>query len=176
MKKLIAILAAGILACCAFAGCGEAADSNKETTAPETTAAVETTVAPTTEAPKATPDEAEKADITGAWVVGAFNRDGKDYSVPEYAELVGVDSDSLLIVYTFDAEGKTTCTMAGVTVEGTYTFDGTNVQTTFENASPAFKYDENNDSLFVNDENTGVTTLLVRGEAEENGSEETAEE
>ena len=137
---------------------------------------METTVAPTTEAPKATPDEAEKADITGAWVVGAFNRDGKDYSVPEYAELVGVDSDSLLIVYTFDAEGKTTCTMAGVTVEGTYTFDGTNVQTTFENASPAFTYDENKDSLFVTDENTGVTTLLVRGEAEENGSEETAEE
>ena len=171
MKKLIAILAAGILACCAFAGCGEASDSNKETTA-----AVGTTVAPTTEAPKATPDDAEKADITGAWVVGAFNRDGKDYSVPEYAELVGVDSDSLLIVYTFDAEGKTTCTMAGVTVEGTYTFDGTNVQTTFENASPAFTYDENKDSLFVTDENTGVTTLLVRGEAEENGSEETAEE
>ena len=162
MKKLIAILAAGILACCAFAGCGEAADSNKETTAPETTAAVETTVAPTTEAPKATPDEAEKADITGAWVVGAFNRDGKDYSVPEYAELVGVDSDSLLIVYTFDAEGKTTCTMAGVTVEGTYTFDGTKLQTTFEGSAPLFEYSAEKDILVSADEATGITTVLGR--------------
>lgn len=178
MKKILAIVMASMFACAAFAGCGAKQESKEETTtAPETTAAVATTAAPVATPDSAVAPSADAEKIVGTWVVGGFvMADGTAYNTAEYAEANGVEEAALLITYTFDKEGKSTCSVAGVEVEGTYTFDGKTIQTQFTGSAPKFEFDAEKDVLTVLDENTGVTTIMQRADAEANAAEAGAED
>ncbi len=165
MKKTIAILAACVLAASMFAGCSgksssSSADSSASSKAEETTAAATTAEATTEAATKS-----NTADITGAWENTYFtDSDGQTYKTTDYAAAFGLEEDAIKGTYTFDENGKSTCTSLGVTVEGTYTFDGTNVQVTFVGSAPKFVYNAEDDTLLSTDEASGVTTVMTRAE------------
>ena len=72
------------------------------------------------------------------------------------------EATAVSVAYTFSADGKTTCTYGEASVEGTYTFDGTKLQTTFEGSAPLFEYSAEKDILVSADEATGITTVLGR--------------
>ena len=123
MKKTIALLAACVLAASVFAGCG----NNNASSAAESTTAAAAEEATTVAAAAASEEDA----IAGEWQTASFvDAEGTEYTVAEYADLNGVEATTLEIKYTFDGNGKTTCTGLGTTVEGTYTFDGTTVKLT----------------------------------------------
>ena len=165
MKKVFALVITGVLAASMLAGCGGNSSSSADkssaadTTAAQTTAAPETTVAATT----------ANDLISGKWTLNSFTAEGTVYSLEEYAEKNEVPADSLVVNYEFDAAGNVSCTALGMTVSGTYTFDGKTVQTTFEgyeaNANPKFDYDAEKDTLSATDTSTGVVTTMVRAAA-----------
>lgn len=167
MKKAIALLAACLLTASVFVGCsGKSSDSGSKAESSASSEAKDTTAAPTTQ------PTTKAADVTGSWVYTSFvTSDGTEYTVKDYAQSIGVDENTVLVSYTFDAAGKATCTALGMTVEGTYTFDGKTLQTAFENSSPKFDYDAAKDSLAVTDASTGLTSVMTRGTASEGATE-----
>ena len=88
--------------------------------------------------------------------------DGKSYNTADYAVANGVEESTVIVSYTFDKEGKATCTAVGATVEGTYTFDGKTLQTKFTGSEPAFEYDAEKDLLSNKDATTGITSVMSR--------------
>lgn len=153
MKKIIAVFAACVLAASVFVGCSKS-ESSSSSSAEATTAAKEETTAEPTKA---------EADITGAWVSTAYiTADGKSYNTADYAAANGVEESTVIVSYTFDKEGKATCTAVGATVEGTYTFDGKTLQTKFTGSEPAFEYDAEKDLLSNKDATTGITSVMSR--------------
>ena len=157
-------MAASAFAGCSNSGSSEAASSaaTAETSAAETKAEA-TTEAAATEASSDATASAVAADITGVWITTNYiTADGTTYTTEEYAEKNGVELDAVSVAYTFSADGKTTCTYGEASVEGTYTFDGTKLQTTFEGSAPLFEYSAEKDILVSADEATGITTVLGR--------------
>ena len=150
MKKTIALLAACLLAASVFAGCG---NNNASSAAEATTVA-------------AAADDAEDATT----VVAAANADaefdvtadGTEYTPADYAAANGVEEETVTVTYTFDAEGKATCTALGATVEGTYTIEGTKVKTAFTGSAPEFEYSEENGTLSNTDPATGIVSVLSK--------------
>lgn len=159
MKKTIALLAACLMAATAFVGCSN--NANSSSAAAETTVAAEADA--DAEATTAAEADEETPDIAGVWVsTGYVTADGTAYSTAEYAEANGVDEDTVTVAYTFDGNGKATCTALGASVEGTYTFDGKKLETKFEGSAPVFEYDAEKDILANLDEASGVTSVMGR--------------
>ena len=52
--------------------------------------------------------------------------------------------------------------VGGIGVEGTYEFDGEKVTSTINNSTSVFVYNEDDDTLSSSDENTGITSVMVR--------------
>lgn len=167
MKKIIAVLAAGMLLCGALAGCGGSGSSAATDSKTEDTTAAASTAAPTTKAPETTAPTNNKA-VAGTWVIEGFVYDGNTYGIEEYAELIGSTSDLLAVTYSFTEDGKAVCSAAGASVNGTYTFDGTTLQTSFDASNPKFTYDAESDALLNDEATTGVITVMVRAEDDTN--------
>ena len=160
MKKTIALLAACLLAASVFAGCG---NNNASSAAEATTvaAAADDAEDATTVAAAANADA--EFDVTGTWTSSAYiTADGTEYTPADYAAANGVEEETVTVTYTFDAEGKATCTALGATVEGTYTIEGTKVKTAFTGSAPEFEYSEENGTLSNTDPATGIVSVLSK--------------
>ena len=160
MKKTIALLAACLLAASVFAGCG---NNNASSAAEATTvaAAADDAEEATTVAAAANADA--EFDVTGTWTSSAYiTADGTEYTPADYAAANGVEEETVTVTYTFDAEGKATCTALGATVEGTYTIEGTKVKTAFTGSAPEFEYSEENGTMFNTDPATGIVSVLSK--------------
>lgn len=160
MKKTIALLAACLLAASVFAGCG---NNNASSAAEATTvaAAADDAEEATTVAAAANADA--EFDVTGTWTSSAYiTADGTEYTPADYAAANGVEEETVTVTYTFDAEGKATCTALGATVEGTYTIEGTKVKTAFTGSAPEFEYSEENGTLSNTDPATGIVSVLSK--------------
>lgn len=160
MKKTIALLAACVLAASVFAGCG---NNNASSAAEATTvaAAADDAEDATTVAAAANADA--EFDVTGTWTSSAYiTADGTEYTPADYAAANGVEEETVTVTYTFDAEGKATCTALGATVEGTYTIEGTKVKTAFTGSAPEFEYSEENGTLSNTDPATGIVSVLSK--------------
>ena len=160
MKKTIALLAACLLAASVFAGCG---NNNASSAAEATTvaAAADDAEDATTVAAAANADA--EFDVTGTWTSPAYiTADGTEYTPAAYAAANGVEEETVTVTYTFDAEGKATCTALGATVEGTYTIEGTKVKTAFTGSAPEFEYSEENGTLSNTDPATGIVSVLSK--------------
>ena len=102
-------------------------------------------------------------DVTGTWTSSAYiTADGTEYTPADYAAANGVEEETVTVTYTFDAEGKATCTALGATVEGTYTIEGTKVKTAFTGSAPEFEYDAEKDTLTNTDPATGIVSVMSR--------------
>ena len=160
MKKTIALLAACLLAASVFAGCG---NNNASSAAEATTvaAAADDAEDATTVAAAANADA--EFDVTGTWTSSAYiTADGTEYTPADYAAANGVEEETVTVTYTFDAEGKATCTALGATVEGTYTIEGTKVKTALTGSAPDFEYSEENGTLSNTDPATGIVSVLSK--------------
>lgn len=161
MKKIIALIVACLLAVSIFAGCGGSSDT--ASTEAADAAATEAADAAATEAATEAAADGETADITGVWVTTDFiDAEGNTYTLEDYAKANGVEAESITVTYTFGADGSAACGAAGTSVDGTYTFDGTTVKTTFEAASPTFEYDAERDLLTNSEDASGVVSVLAR--------------
>ena len=108
-------------------------------------------------------DDTQVADITGEWVLDQIvDADGNSQTLEEYCADKGVDSSGVDVTYTFSEDGTLVGAVGGVGVEGTYEFDGEKVACTIDGSTSAFNYNADDDTLFYSDENTGVTSVLVR--------------
>lgn len=162
MKKTIALLAACVLAASVFAGCG---NNNASSAAEATTVAADAAdAADAANDAETTAAAAEgEVDVTGTWTSSAYiTADGAEYAPADYAAANGVDEETVTVTYTFDAEGKATCTAIGATVEGTYTVEGTKVKTAFTGSAPEFEYDAEKDTLTNTDPATGIVSVMSR--------------
>ena len=159
MKKTIALLAACLLAASVFAGCG---NNNASSAAEATTVAAADDAEEATTVAAAANADAE-FDVTGTWTSSAYiTADGTEYTPADYAAANGVEEETVTVTYTFDAEGKATCTALGATVEGTYTIEGTKVKTAFTGSAPEFEYSEENGTLSNTDPATGIVSVLSK--------------
>ena len=162
MKKTIALLAACLLAASVFAGCG---NNNASSAAEATTVAAADAADDAEEATTvaAAADADAEFDVTGTWTSSAYiTADGTEYAPADYAAANGVDEETVTVTYTFDAEGKATCTAIGATVEGTYTVECTKVKTAFTGSAPEFEYDAEKDTLTNTDPATGIVSVMSR--------------
>ena len=160
MKKTIALLAACLLAASVFAGCG---NNNASSAAEATTVAAAADDAEDATTVVAAANADAEFDVTGTWTSSAYiTADGTEYAPADYAAANGVDEETVTVTYTFDAEGKATCTAIGATVEGTYTVEGTKVKTAFTGSAPEFEYDAEKDTLTNTDPATGIVSVMSR--------------
>ncbi len=160
MKKTIALLAACLLAASVFAGCG---NNNASSAAEATTVAAAADDAEDATTVVAAANADAEFDVTGTWTSSAYiTADGTEYTPADYAAANGVEEETVTVTYTFDAEGKATCTALGATVEGTYTIEGTKVKTAFTGSAPEFEYSEENGTLSNTDPATGIVSVLSK--------------
>ena len=107
--------------------------------------------------------DAQVADITGEWVLDAIvDADGNSQTLDEYCAAQVVDTQGLDATYTFEEDGTVVGAVGGIGVEGTYEFDGEKVTSTINNSTSVFVYNEDDDTLSSSDENTGITSVMVR--------------
>ena len=103
------------------------------------------------------------ADITGEWVLDQIvDADGNSQTLEEYCAAKGVDSSGVDVTYTFSEDGTLVGAVGGVGVEGTYEFDGSTVSCTISDATSNFDYNADDDTISYSDENTGLSSVLVR--------------
>lgn len=160
MKKIIAIAMAAMLICSVFAGCGGAANSSTTETKAETEA---TTVADDAADEETTAASDAEFEYVGTWVVVRFvTTDGSEYGLADYAVLSGQTEEDTTIVYTFAEDGKVTCTVGTAAVEGTYTVNGTEIETTFAANSPKFEFNAETGEISTVDAATQVTTYYAK--------------
>ena len=160
MEKTIALLAACLLAASVFAGCG---NNNASSAAEATTVAAAADDAEDATTVVAAANADAEFDVTGTWTSSAYiTADGTEYTPADYAAANGVEEETVTVTYTFDAEGKATCTALGATVEGTYTIEGTKVKTAFTGSAPEFEYSEENGTLSNTDPATGIVSVLSK--------------
>jgi hypothetical protein len=108
-------------------------------------------------------DDTQVADITGEWVLDQIvDADGNSQTLEEYCAAQGVDSSGVDVTYTFSEDGTLVGAVGGVGVEGTYEFDGSTVSCTISDATSNFDYNADDDTISYSDENTGLSSVLVR--------------
>lgn len=148
-KKVIVTVMAVALSVSTLVGCGGNNNAGAAAPAADSTATATASV--------------DASAIVGSWLSGSFAVNGEVYDPDTYAEMNGLTSDDIVSVYTFDENGTVSATLAGAEATGTYTFDGTYINTTFENGSTVkFEYDAENDGLGVEDPASGVITFFAR--------------
>lgn len=158
IKGLVLLLALCLVGSFAMYGCGSddksssKADSSASDTADKTSDDSENS-----------DDDTQVADITGEWVLDQIvDADGNSQTLEEYCAAKGVDSSGVDVTYTFSEDGTLVGAVGGVGVEGTYEFDGSTVSCTISGTTSNFDYNANDDTISYSDENTGLSSVLVR--------------
>lgn len=158
IKGLVLLLALCLVGSFAMYGCGSddksssKADSSASDTADKTSDDSENS-----------DDDTQVADITGEWVLDQIvGADGNSQTLEEYCADKGVDSSGVDVTYTFSEDGTLVGAVGGVGVEGTYEFDGSTVSCTISGTTSNFDYNADDDTISYSDENTGLSSVLVR--------------
>lgn len=158
IKGLVLLLALCLVGSFAMYGCGSddksssKADSSASDTADKTSDDSENS-----------DDDTQVADITGEWVLDQIvDADGNSQTLEEYCADKGVDSSGVDVTYTFSEDGTLVGAVGGVGVEGTYEFDGSTVSCTISGTTSNFDYNADDDTISYSDENTGLSSVLVR--------------
>lgn len=158
IKGLVLLLALCLVGSFAMYGCGSddksssKADSSASDTADKSSDDSENS-----------DDDTQVADITGEWVLDQIvDADGNSQTLEEYCAAQGVDSSGVDVTYTFSEDGTLVGAVGGVGVEGTYEFDGSTVSCTISDATSNFDYNADDDTISYSDENTGLSSVLVR--------------
>lgn len=158
IKGLVLLLALCLVGSFAMYGCGSddksssKADSSASDTADKSSDDSENS-----------DDDTQVADITGEWVLDAIiDGDGNSQTLAEYCADKGVDSSGVDVTYTFSEDGTLVGAVGGVGVEGTYEFDGEQVACTISGTTSSFDYNADDDTISYSDENTGLSSVLVR--------------
>ena len=158
IKGLVLLLALCLVGSFAMYGCGSddksssKADSSASDTADKTSNDSENS-----------DDDTQVADITGEWVLDQIvDADGNSQTLEEYCADKGVDSSGVDVTYTFSEDGTLVGAVGGVGVEGTYEFDGSTVSCTISGTTSNFDYNADDDTISYSDENTGLSSVLVR--------------
>lgn len=158
IKGLVLLLALCLVGSFAMYGCGSddksssKADSSASDTADKSSNDSENS-----------DDDTQVADITGEWVLDQIvDADGNSQTLEEYCADKGVDSSGVDVTYTFSEDGTLVGAVGGVGVEGTYEFDGSTVSCTISGTTSNFDYNADDDTISYSDENTGLSSVLVR--------------
>lgn len=158
IKGLVLLLALCLVGSFAMYGCGSddksssKADSSASDTADKSSDDSENS-----------DDDTQVADITGEWVLDQIvDADGNSQTLEEYCADKGVDSSGVDVTYTFSEDGTLVGAVGGVGVEGTYEFDGSTVSCTISDTTSNFDYNADDDTISYSDENTGLSSVLVR--------------
>lgn len=158
IKGLVLLLALCLVGSFAMYGCGSddksssKADSSASDTADKSSDDSENS-----------DDDTQVTDITGEWVLDQIvDADGNSQTLEEYCADKGVDSSGVDVTYTFSEDGTLVGAVGGVGVEGTYEFDGSTVSCTISGTTSNFDYNADDDTISYSDENTGLSSVLVR--------------
>ena len=155
MKKIALLLALCMVGTAVFCGCGS--KDNGESSANESS------VSQSAESSDTAQDDSAEVSVTGTWGVSEIiDADGNSLTFEEYCQAMDVEPEQVGGTYTYNDDGSVIATVAGVDVEGTYEFDGEKVTSTINNSTSVFVYNEDDDTLSSSDENTGITSVMVR--------------
>lgn len=158
IKGLVLLLALCLVGSFAMYGCGS---DDKSSSKADSSAS--DTADKTSDDSKNSDDDTQVADITGEWVLDAIiDGDGNSQTLAEYCADKGVDSSGVDVTYTFSEDGTLVGAVGGVGVEGTYEFDGSTVSCTISGTTSNFDYNADDDTISYSDENTGLSSVLVR--------------
>lgn len=158
IKGLVLLLALCLVGSFAMYGCGS---DDKSSSKADSSAS--DTADKSSDDSKNSDDDTQVADITGEWVLDQIvDADGNSQTLEEYCAAQGVDSSGVDVTYTFSEDGTLVGAVGGVGVEGTYEFDGSTVSCTISDATSNFDYNADDDTISYSDENTGLSSVLVR--------------
>lgn len=158
IKGLVLLLALCLVGSFAMYGCGS---DDKSSSKADSSAS--DTADKSSDDSKKSDDDTQVADITGEWVLDQIvDADGNSQTLEEYCAAKGVDSSGVDVTYTFSEDGTLVGAVGGVGVEGTYEFDGSTVSCTISDATSNFDYNADDDTISYSDENTGLSSVLVR--------------
>lgn len=157
IKGLVLLLALCLVGSFAMYGCGSDDKSSSKADSSASDAADKTSD------DSEDSDDVEEVDITGEWVLDQIvDADGNSQTLEEYCADKGVDSSGVDVTYTFSEDGTLVGAVGGVGVEGTYEFDGEQVACTISGTTSNFDYNADDDTISYSDENTGLSSVLVR--------------
>lgn len=158
IKGLVLLLALCLVGSFAMYGCGS---DDKSSSKVDSSAS--DTADKTSDDSENSDDDTQVADITGEWVLDQIvDADGNSQTLEEYCADKGVDSSGVDVTYTFSEDGTLVGAVGGVGVEGTYEFDGSTVSCTISGTTSNFDYNADDDTISYSDENTGLSSVLVR--------------
>lgn len=158
IKGLVLLLALCLVGSFAMYGCGS---DDKSSSKAESSAS--DTAEKSSDDSKNSDDDTQVADITGEWVLDQIvDADGNSQTLEEYCAAKGVDSSGVDVTYTFSEDGTLVGAVGGVGVEGTYEFDGSTISCTISDTTSNFDYNADDDTISYSDENTGLSSVLVR--------------
>ena len=158
IKGLVLLLALCLVGSFAMYGCGSDDKSSSKATS-----SASDTADKTSDDSENSDDDTQVADITGEWVLDQIvDADGNSQTLEEYCADKGVDSSGVDVTYTFSEDGTLVGAVGGVGVEGTYEFDGSTVSCTISGTTSNFDYNADDDTISYSDENTGLSSVLVR--------------
>lgn len=158
IKGLVLLLALCLVGSFAMYGCG----SDDKSSSKATSSASDTADKSSNDSENSD-DDTQVADITGEWVLDQIvDADGNSQTLEEYCAAKGVDSSGVDVTYTFSEDGTLVGAVGGVGVEGTYEFDGSTVSCTISGTTSNFDYNADDDTISYSDENTGLSSVLVR--------------
>lgn len=158
IKGLVLLLALCLVGSFAMYGCGS---DDKSSSKAESSAS--DTADKSSDDSENSDDDTQVADITGEWVLDQIvDADGNSQTLEEYCADKGVDSSGVDVTYTFSEDGTLVGAVGGVGVEGTYEFDGSTVSCTISGTTSNFDYNADDDTISYSDENTGLSSVLVR--------------
>ena len=158
IKGLVLLLALCLVGSFAMYGCGsdDKSSSKADSSASET-------ADKSSDDSENSDNDTQVADITGEWVLDLIvDADGNSQTLEEYCADKGVDSSGVDVTYTFSEDGTLVGAVGGVGVEGTYEFDGSTVSCTISGTTSNFDYNADDDTISYSDENTGLSSVLVR--------------
>lgn len=158
IKGLVLLLALCLVGSFAMYGCGSDDKSSSKATS-----SASDTADKTSDDSENSDDDTQVADITGEWVLDQIvDADGNSQTLEEYCADKGVDSSGVDVTYTFSEDGTLVGAVGGVGVEGTYEFDGSTISCTISGTTSNFDYNADDDTISYSDENTGLSSVLVR--------------
>lgn len=162
IKGLVLLLALCLVGSFAMYGCGSD-DKSSSKAASSASDTADKSSNDSENSDENSDDDTQVADITGEWVLDAIiDGDGNSQTLEEYCADKGVDSSGVDVTYTFSEDGTLVGAVGGVGVEGTYEFDGSTVSCTISDTTSNFDYNADDDTISYSDENTGLSSVLVR--------------
>lgn len=137
IRKVSVLLLVCICVCSIFCACGQKSDGS--------------------EASEVNVSEA----IIGDWTLTTIqDADGNAYTLEEYCEAQGVDSEGMKASYTFVDDGSVVGAIGGIGVEGTYEVSGISVNCTFNGQDNIMEYNADSNTLTCEDVDSGMTSVF----------------